>query len=324
MVKSVAGTISYITDNSANWNTAYNDSIVSAAVTGTATKTLTLNQQDGGTITASWSDIDTGLTSVGVSMPSAFTVTNSPLTSNGTIAITGSGNTLQYVDGTGALQSFPSLTGYVPYTGATANVNLGIYNLTAASLIKNGGTSGQFLKADGSVDSSAYIVLGSLSATAPLSYNNTTGVFTISQSGASTNGYLSSTDWNTFNSKEPAITAGTTLQYYRGDKTFQTLNTTVVPEGTNLYYLDSRARTAISLTTTGSSGASTYNNTTGVFNIPDYGSALSGYVPTSRQLSINGTQYDLSADRSWSVGTVTTVSFTLGSSGTNLKFSCYK
>jgi len=79
--------------------------IVSASVTGTATKTLTLTQQDAGTITASWSDIDTGLTSVGVSMPSAFTVTNSPLTANGTIAITGSGNTLQYVDGTGALQT---------------------------------------------------------------------------------------------------------------------------------------------------------------------------------------------------------------------------
>ena len=231
LVKSVAGVISYITDNSANWNTAYNDSIVSAAVTGTATKTLTLNQQDGGTITASWSDIDTGLTSVGVSMPSAFTVTNSPLTSNGTIAITGSGNTLQYVDGTGALQSFPSLTGYVPYTGATANVNLGIYNLTAASLIKNGGTSGQFLKADGSVDSSAYIVLGSLSATAPLSYNNTTGVFTISQSGASTNGYLSSTDWNTFNNKQATITLTTT-----GSSGASTLigNTLNIPNYANL------------------------------------------------------------------------------------------
>jgi len=280
LVKSVAGVISYITDNSANWNTAYNDSIVSAAVTGTATKTLTLNQQDGGTITASWSDIDTGLTSVGVSMPSAFSVANSPLTSNGTIAITGSGNTLQYIDGTGALQTFPSLTGYVPYTGATQNVDLGIYNLTAASLIKNGGTSGQFLKADGSVDSSAYIVLGSLSATAPLSYNNTTGVFTISQSGASTNGYLSSTDWNTFNNKQATIT----------------------------------------LTTTGSSGAATLISNT--LNIPDYGSALSGYVPTSRQLTINGTAYDLSADRSWSVGTVTSVAaLTLGTTGTDLSSS---
>ena len=97
----------------ADWDTAYNNSIVSAAVTGTGTKTLTLNQQDGGTITADWTDADTGLTSVGVSMPSAFNVSNSPLTSNGTIAITGAGTNLQYVDGTGALQTFPSLTGFV-------------------------------------------------------------------------------------------------------------------------------------------------------------------------------------------------------------------
>jgi predicted heme/steroid binding protein len=33
-------------------------------------------------------------------------------------------------------------------------------------------------------------------------------------------------------------------------------------------------------------------------------SSLSGYVPTSRTLTINGTAYDLSADRSWTVGTM--------------------
>jgi hypothetical protein len=108
LVKSTSGTITYITDNSSNWNTAYNDSIVSAAVTGTATKTLTLNQQDGGTITASWSDIDTGLTSVGVSMPSAFSVANSPLTSNGTIAVTGAGTASQYIRGDGQLATLPT------------------------------------------------------------------------------------------------------------------------------------------------------------------------------------------------------------------------
>jgi hypothetical protein len=37
-------------------------------------------------------------------------------------------------------------------------------------------------------------------------------------------------------------------------------------------------------------------------------STLASYVPTSRTLTINGTAYDLSADRSWSVGTVTSVS----------------
>lgn len=47
--------------------------------------------------------------SVGVSMPSAFTVSNSPITSSGTIAITGAGSASQYIDGTGALQSFPAI-----------------------------------------------------------------------------------------------------------------------------------------------------------------------------------------------------------------------
>jgi hypothetical protein len=46
-----------------------------------------------------------------------------------------------------------------------------------------------------------------------------------------------------------------------------------------LYFTDARARAAISLTTSGSSGASTYDNGTGVLNIPNYGSALTAYVP---------------------------------------------
>ena len=95
----------------ATWNTAYNDSIVSASVAGTSTKTLTLNQQDGGTIQASWSDADTGLTSVGLSMPAAFLVSNTPLTSNGVIAVTGAGTSSQYVRGDGQLANFPSSGG---------------------------------------------------------------------------------------------------------------------------------------------------------------------------------------------------------------------
>lgn len=49
------------------------------------------------------------------------------------------------------------------------------------------------------------------------------------------------------------------------------LTTDNISEGsTNLYYTPSRARTAISLTTSGSAGAATYNSTTGVLNIPIY------------------------------------------------------
>jgi len=49
------------------------------------------------------------------------------------------------------------LTSFVPYTGATTNVSLGPNSISALSFIKNGGTSSQFLKADGSVDSTSYV-----------------------------------------------------------------------------------------------------------------------------------------------------------------------
>lgn len=69
---------------------------------------------------------------------------------------------------------------------------------------------------------------------------------------------------------EPVITEGTINQYWRGDKTWQDLTTSAVTEGTNLYFTNSRARSAISLTTIGTNGAATYSNSTGVLNIPQY------------------------------------------------------
>ena len=167
------------TSSQTNWDAAYNDKINSAAVTGTTTKTLTLTQQDGGTITASWTD-----------------------------------------DNTDAVTSIFGRTGVVVATS--------------------------------------------------------------------------------------------------GDYT-----TTLVTEGTNLYYTDVRSRTAISLTTTGTSGAATYDNTTGVINIPQYQGGVTSFntrtgaitlsssdvttaltytpVTNARTLTINGTTYDLTADRSWSI-----------------------
>ena len=159
--------------NQNTWTTAYDNSIVSAAVTGTSTKTLTLTQQDAGTITASWSD--DGLTSVGLSMPSAFTVSSSPLTSNGTISVTGAGTISEYVRGDGSLATFPSLAGYVT-------------NVTATSPI--------------------------------LSSGGTTPDISIPAATTSVSGYLTSTDWNTFDGKQPQLNgtgfvkaSGTTISY---------------------------------------------------------------------------------------------------------------
>ncbi len=95
----------------------------------------------------------------------------------------------------------------------------------------------------------------SVSATTPLNYNSSSGIFSIALADSLTNGYLSSTDWNTFNDKQSLITAGTTAQYYRGDKTFQTLDTLAVPENTNFYHTN--ARTIASLLTGYSAAAGT-------------------------------------------------------------------
>ena len=48
------------------------------------------------------------VTSVGLSMPSAFTVTSSPVTSSGTLTVTGAGLASQYIRGDGQLATLPS------------------------------------------------------------------------------------------------------------------------------------------------------------------------------------------------------------------------
>ena len=60
--------------------------------------------------------------------------------------------------------------------------------------------------------------------------------------------------------KEPTITAGTSAQYFRGDKTFQTLNTDAVVEGTNKYFTTARANAAIDARVTGGLGLSSLSD----------------------------------------------------------------
>ena len=64
--------------NSTEWNTAYDNTIKTLAVTGTTTKTLTATQQDGGTLTTSWADINTDTNNYVSAV--AFNTTNGILT----------------------------------------------------------------------------------------------------------------------------------------------------------------------------------------------------------------------------------------------------
>ena len=114
-----------------------------------------------------------------------------------------------------AIDELDSEKGGLAQDNTWAGSNTFTQALTALQFVKSGGTSGQFLKADGSLDSSSY---------------------------------------------ETTITAGTTSQYYRGDKTWQALDTAAVTESTNLYFTNARvlstALTGLNTSLTGAVAAS--------------------------------------------------------------------
>jgi hypothetical protein len=83
------------------------------------------------------------------------------------------------------------------------------------------------------------------------------------------------------------VASNTANKYWNGYKQFVSINTDSAAEGsTNLFFTNARARAAISLTTTGSSGASAYNSGTGILNVPNY--TLAGL---GGQTALSGTGY---------------------------------
>jgi hypothetical protein len=189
------------------WDTAYNDSIVSAAVTGTTTKTLTLNQQDGGTVTANWSDLQP--------VTSVFGRTGDVVAANGdyTTTLVTEGTNLYYTQ-----TRFNTAFAAKSTTDLAEGTNLYYTDVRARASNSFVAGSGAYNSTTGVItiptnnnqitNGAAYITLTGLSASAPLSYNNTTGAFSISQANTSNDGYLSSFDWNTFNNKQIALTFG--------------------------------------------------------------------------------------------------------------------
>jgi hypothetical protein len=80
------------------------------------------------------------------------------------------GTSSQFLKADGSIDSnvyalASSLALYVPYTGATSNVVLGSNTISASGYIVPGGTSSDFLKADGSVDPSTYLTTSSAAST---------------------------------------------------------------------------------------------------------------------------------------------------------------
>ena len=109
--------------------------IADMSILGTPTRTVNVQKLLEG--------VTGGVTSVGLSAPPAFIVSNSPVTTSGTLTFTGAGTTAQYIDGTGSLQTFPAIpSGGVTQIVAGQNVTISPVGGTGVVTINASGGGG--------------------------------------------------------------------------------------------------------------------------------------------------------------------------------------
>jgi hypothetical protein len=192
------------------------------------------------------------VTSVGLSLPAQFTVTNSPVTSSGTLTGSWNNQTANFV-----------LAG--PTTGAAAAP-------TFRALVS------------GDIPSLSYVT--SVTGTAPVvSSGGLTPAISMAAANTTTDGYLTSTDWNTFNNKQPAGTYVTSVAVASSNGFAGTSSGGATPAltlSTTITGLLKGNGTAISAATSGTdyapatSGTSIlYGNGSGGFSNVTVGSGLS-------------------------------------------------
>lgn len=107
--------------------------------TGLSLSAGTLSSANSGTVT-----------SVGLTMPAAFTVSNSPITGAGTIAITGAGTASQYIRGDGTLATLPSSGGgggssVNYYLNGSINASVATYKQLSNTAVIGVGTDFQLI-----------------------------------------------------------------------------------------------------------------------------------------------------------------------------------
>jgi len=177
------------------------------------------------------SDITAGggtVTSVGLSMPSAFSVASSPVTTSGTIAVTGAGVTSQYVRGDGSLANFPliggggaSLSYYL--NGSVAQGTFGGVAMKEINKTPIIGAGTDFtIAADGYIQSFITDANDPNQLSIPAGNWNFETYFSASSSGGSPSFYVELYKWNgatltliASNSATPeAITGGTAIDLY--------------------------------------------------------------------------------------------------------------
>lgn len=96
------------------------DVVITAPVNG---QVLSYNAATNTWVNATVAGVGT-VTSVGLTMPPAFTVAGTPVTAAGVLAVTAAGNATQYIRGDGQLATFPTIPPATTVTGRTGDINV--------------------------------------------------------------------------------------------------------------------------------------------------------------------------------------------------------
>lgn len=162
------------------------------------------------------------VTSVGITAGTGISVANSPVTGSGNITVTNTApdQTVTLSAGTGIsiagtypsftiTNSSPSSGGTVTSVGSGTGLTGGPITTSGTLAVDTNLISTRLWRQKG-VDSVAALAntkVSSVSGTSPISSSGgTSPTISISQASGSTNGFLSSTDWTTFNNKQNALT----------------------------------------------------------------------------------------------------------------------
>lgn len=123
----------------------------------------------------------------------------------------------------------------------------------------------------------------------------TGNTISIPAASAGIDGYLSASDWNRFDGKQDSFGSGTSLQYLRGDNTWQTLDSSIVPENGNLYWTNNRFDTRLVATTSIPNLQTVGTISSGVWHGSQITDAyvsdsitVSNYIPLSQKGVANG------------------------------------
>ena len=169
--------------------------------------------------------------------------------------------------------TYNSTTGVISYSG-TVYTDASIRALVSAGTgLSYNSTTGVF-SYSGTVYTDS-IVRALITGTAPITYNNTTGAIGITQATTSTNGYLSSTDWNTFNGKQSALTLGNFTEATSSVLTITGGTGSVIGSGTSIQVKQASSTVSGFLSST---DWTTFNSKQNALTNPVTGTGTSGHV----------------------------------------------